>query len=58
MMYGQMTAVPGYTSVLQGIKGTYETFEECGRQHFNGNFKRKITGKPLALVEWWKVYNH
>ncbi len=42
MMYGQMTAGSWIYIASQGIvQGTYETFVEAGRQHFNGN----TTGK-------------
>ncbi len=38
MMYGQMTAGSWIYIGSQGIvQGTYETFVEMGRQHFNGN---------------------
>src|SRR5665647_718095 len=37
MMYGQMTAGSWIYIGTQGIvQGTYETFAEAGRQHFNG----------------------
>lgn len=43
MMYGQMTAGSWIYIGSQGIlQGTYETFKECGRQHFNGNLKGKL----------------
>jgi urocanate hydratase len=42
MMYGQMTAGSWIYIGSQGIiQGTYETFAELGRQHFNGD----LTGK-------------
>jgi urocanate hydratase len=42
MMYGQMTAGSWIYIGTQGIvQGTYETFVEVGRQHYNGN----LTGK-------------
>jgi urocanate hydratase len=42
MMYGQMTAGSWIYIGTQGIvQGTYETFAEAGRQHYNG----KLTGK-------------
>ncbi len=42
MMYGQMTAGSWIYIGSQGIvQGTYETFVEMGRQHFNGNLKGK-----------------
>jgi urocanate hydratase len=43
MMYGQMTAGSWIYIGSQGIlQGTYETFMECGRQHFNSNLKGKL----------------
>ena len=40
MMYGQMTAGSWIYIGTQGIvQGTYETFVEAGRQHYNGNLK-------------------
>lgn len=40
MMYGQMTAGSWIYIGSQGIvQGTYETFVEAGRQHFDGNLK-------------------
>jgi urocanate hydratase len=42
MMYGQMTAGSWIYIGTQGIvQGTYETFAEAGRQHFNGSLKGK-----------------
>ncbi|POF29113.1 urocanate hydratase [Roseibium marinum] len=42
MMYGQMTAGSWIYIGTQGIvQGTYETFAEAGRQHYNGD----LTGK-------------
>src|SRR5262245_50488419 len=39
MMYGQMTAGSWIYIGSQGIvQGTYETFAEAGRQHFNGDW--------------------
>jgi urocanate hydratase len=39
MMYGQMTAGSWIYIGTQGIvQGTYETFVEAGRQHFNGDW--------------------
>jgi len=60
-MYGQMTAGSWIYIGTQGIvQGTYETFVEAGRQHFNGDLKGKwiLTGglggmggaQPLAAV--------
>ena len=41
-MYGQMTAGSWIYIGTQGIiQGTYETFVEAGRQHYNGNLKGK-----------------
>ncbi|MBL7979395.1 MAG: urocanate hydratase [Bacteroidetes Order II. Incertae sedis bacterium] len=43
MMYGQMTAGSWIYIGSQGIlQGTYETFMECGRQHFGGNLRGKL----------------
>ncbi len=43
MMYGQMTAGSWIYIGSQGIvQGTYETFMECGRQHFNGSLEAKL----------------
>ena len=43
MMYGQMTAGSWIYIGSQGIlQGTYETFMECSRQHFNGDLKGKL----------------
>ena len=40
MMYGQMTAGSWIYIGSQGIvQGTYETFAEAGRQHYDGNLK-------------------
>jgi urocanate hydratase len=61
MMYGQMTAGSWIYIGTQGIvQGTYETFAEAGRQHYNGSLKGKwiLTGglggmggaQPLAAV--------
>lgn len=42
MMYGQMTAGSWIYIGSQGIlQGTYETFAEAGRQHFEGNLKHR-----------------
>lgn len=42
MMYGQMTAGSWIYIGSQGIiQGTYETFAEAGRQHYNGELKNK-----------------
>ncbi|MBL4786062.1 MAG: urocanate hydratase [Cohaesibacteraceae bacterium] len=61
MMYGQMTAGSWIYIGTQGIvQGTYETFVEVGRQHYDGNLQGKwvLTGglggmggaQPLAAV--------
>ncbi len=61
MMYGQMTAGSWIYIGTQGIvQGTYETFVEMGRQHYNGDLKGKwiLTGglggmggaQPLAAT--------
>ena len=60
-MYGQMTAGSWIYIGSQGIvQGTFETFAEAGRQHYNGSLKGKwiLTGglggmggaQPLAAV--------
>ncbi|MCB9247234.1 MAG: urocanate hydratase [Ignavibacteriales bacterium] len=42
-MYGQMTAGSWIYIGTQGIlQGTYETFAECARQHFNGTLEGKF----------------
>jgi len=47
MMYGQMTAGSWIYIGSQGIvQGTYETFVELGRQHYNGN----LTGKWILTA--------
>ena len=61
MMYGQMTAGSWIYIGTQGIvQGTYETFVEAGRQHYQGDLKGRwiLTGglggmggaQPLAAV--------
>jgi urocanate hydratase len=61
MMYGQMTAGSWIYIGSQGIlQGTYETFAELARQHFNGSLKQTITltaglggmggAQPLAIT--------
>lgn len=43
MMFGQMTAGSWIYIGTQGIiQGTYETFVEAGRQHFNGDLSGKV----------------
>jgi len=43
IMYGQMTAGSWIYIGTQGIlQGTYETFAECARQHFDGTLKGKV----------------
>lgn len=47
MMYGQMTAGSWIYIGTQGIvQGTYETFVEAGRQHYEGN----LTGKWILTA--------
>ena len=47
MMYGQMTAGSWIYIGTQGIvQGTYETFVEAGRQHYDGN----LTGKWILTA--------
>jgi urocanate hydratase len=61
MMYGQMTAGSWIYIGSQGIiQGTYETFVECGRQHYGGDLSGRwiLTGglggmggaQPLAAT--------
>ncbi|MCM3790024.1 urocanate hydratase [Domibacillus indicus] len=61
MMYGQMTAGSWIYIGSQGIvQGTYETFAECAKQHFNGTLEGTITvtaglggmggAQPLAVT--------
>ncbi len=61
MMYGQMTAGSWIYIGSQGIvQGTYETFAECARQHFDGSLQGTITvtaglggmggAQPLAVI--------
>jgi len=61
MMFGQMTAGSWIYIGTQGIlQGTYETFAEAARQHFNGTLKGTITvtgglggmggAQPLAVT--------
>lgn len=61
MMYGQMTAGSWIYIGSQGIvQGTYETFAELAKQHFNGSLKHTITltaglggmgaAQPLAVT--------
>ena len=52
-MYGQMTAGSWIYIGTQGIlQGTYETFAECGRQHFGGSLAGRlvVTGGSVAWV--------
>ena len=43
IMYGQMTAGSWIYIGTQGIlQGTYETFAECGRQHFGGQLAGRL----------------
>ena len=61
MMYGQMTAGSWIYIGSQGIvQGTYETFAELAKQHYNGSLKNTITvtaglggmggAQPLAVT--------
>lgn len=61
MMYGQMTAGSWIYIGSQGIvQGTYETFAELAKQHFNGSLQNTITvtaglggmggAQPLAVT--------
>lgn len=61
IMYGQMTAGSWIYIGSQGIvQGTYETFSELAKQHFNGSLKQTITltsglggmggAQPLAVT--------
>ena len=61
MMYGQMTAGSWIYIGTQGIlQGTFETFAECARQHFNGSLKGTLNvtagcggmggAQPLAIT--------
>lgn len=61
MMYGQMTAGSWIYIGSQGIvQGTYETFAELAKQHFNGSLRHTITltaglggmggAQPLAVT--------
>lgn len=61
MMYGQMTAGSWIYIGSQGIvQGTYETFAELAKQHFNGSLQHTITvtaglggmggAQPLAVT--------
>jgi urocanate hydratase len=60
-MFGQMTAGSWIYIGSQGIvQGTYETFAECARQHFNGSLRNTLTvtaglggmggAQPLAVT--------
>ena len=56
-MYGQMTAGSWIYIGAQGIvQGTYETFVEAGRQHYDGN----LTGRwvPDRRSVAWVARNH
>ncbi len=61
IMYGQMTAGSWIYIGTQGIlQGTYETYAECARQHFNGTLKGTLNitagcggmggAQPLAIT--------
>jgi urocanate hydratase len=60
-MYGQMTAGSWIYIGTQGIlQGTFETFAECARQHFNGSLEGRVVltaglggmggAQPLAVT--------
>ena len=61
MMYGQMTAGSWIYIGTQGIlQGTYETFAQCGREHFGGSLRGRLVvtagcggmggAQPLAVT--------
>ncbi len=61
IMFGQMTAGSWIYIGTQGIlQGTYETFAECGRQHFGGTLRGRLAvtagcggmggAQPLAVT--------
>ncbi|MAY75135.1 MAG: urocanate hydratase [Phycisphaerae bacterium] len=61
MMFGQMTAGSWIYIGTQGIlQGTYETFAQCGRAHFDGDLKGRLCvtagcggmggAQPLAIT--------
>lgn len=61
IMYGQMTAGSWIYIGTQGIlQGTYETYAECARQHFNGSLRATLNvtagcggmggAQPLAIT--------
>ncbi|VFS82742.1 urocanate hydratase [Pseudomonas aeruginosa] len=51
-MYGQMTAGSWIYIGSQGIvQGTYETFVEAGRQHYDGNLKGRWV-LTAGLAAW------
>lgn len=61
IMYGQMTAGSWIYIGTQGIlQGTYETFAQCGRQHFGGSLRGRLCvtagcggmggAQPLAIT--------
>ncbi|CAN5657679.1 urocanate hydratase [soil metagenome] len=54
MMYGQMTAGSWIYIGTQGIvQGTYETFAECGRQHFSKQKRSSVNGGSGAKQPVW-----
>ena len=56
MMYGQMTAGSWIYIGSQGIvQGTYETFAELAKQHFDGSLKGTIT--LTAGLAVWVAHN-
>ncbi len=66
-MYGQMTAGSWIYIGSQGIvQGTYETFVEAARQHFNGDLTGRWVltaglggmGERNLLLQHWLVHAH
>ena len=59
MMYGQMTAGSWIYIGSQGIvQGTYETFVEAGRQHFDGAKTFRMVCPRDSLVSSHRCYSH
>lgn len=53
MMYGQMTAGSWIYIGTQGIvQGTYETFAECGRQHFTNQKRKAMVDRAAPKATW------
>jgi urocanate hydratase len=51
MMYGQMTAGSWIYIASQGIvQGTYETFVEAGRQHYDGDLAASGSSRPASAA--------